>query len=351
LASAPDAELTPPASAGGVPLWQALLGIAVSGAFLVWALKDVRLAEVGRHLRQADLALLLLSSATVTLTFPLRTIRWRILLAGPGGTPGFGPAWRALTVGFMANNVLPARAGEVVRCYAARRFMATPFSTALASVAVERIFDGIVILLLLALALAGGGPREARVGEWQISALAGTAAVVFGGALVFLLILARARERLLPPLERLTRAVLRGRAGDFAVRQLHHLTDGLGTLRSSRDAARVLAWTFAVWLTNAASYVIAYQAFRLQLPAESALTLQGVVALGVAVPQAPGFFGTFEWLSKVVLGLYGVPGEPAVSFAVGVHLCWFVPITAIGLVVLARAGLSLGALRGRAAAP
>jgi len=97
--------------------------------------------------------------------------------------------------------------------------------------------------------------------------------------------------------------------------------------------------------------VLAFRAFDIDLPASAALVLQGVVAVGVAVPQAPGFFGGFEALSRIVLGFYGVGSDQAISFAIAVHMGWFIPITLIGLIMLARASLSLRELRGGSARP
>jgi hypothetical protein len=302
--------------------------------------------------RRANLALLLVSAAAVTATFPLRALRWRVLVAGPGGAVlPYRPLWRAVAIGFMANNVLPARAGELVRGYAGAALTGLPFSTLLASIAVERVFDGIVIVLLLALALGAPGSSGAMViGTTSLDVLAASMAALFVGALVFLVLLARNQARVLPLAERLLQRALPGRASALAVRVLDNVAAGLGVLHSTRDVLRVVVWSFAVWLVNAGSFVIAFLAFGLHVPAASALVLQGVVAFGVAIPSTPGFFGVYEALTRAVLGAYGVPGEQAVSFAIGVHLCWFVPITAIGLAVLARTGLTLRALRAGAAA-
>lgn len=109
----------------------------------------------------------------------------------------------------------------------------------------------------------------------------------------------------------------------------------------------MVIWSFVLWLVNAAAFYTGFLAFHLdRLPFASALLLQGIVAVGVAVPQVPGYFGLFEYTSTVGLGLYGVAKTGAVSFAVGIHLGWFIPITVIGLWTLARANLSLGELRG-----
>jgi len=291
---------------------------------------------------------LLLSVAAVTTTFPLRTVRWRILLAHSAGqAPPFAPLWRATAIGFMANNILPARAGELVRSFAATRLVGVPFTTALASVAVERIFDGVVIGTLFALALAAPDfPAGASIGTTNVSVLAGVMMLAFGGVLVVCVALVRNRAHVLPWLERLLHRLLPERIAAAVARLTHHVADGLGVLHSVRDVLRVLVWSFAVWGMNTLAFILGYYAFGLgHLSVDSALLLQGVVAFGVAVPQAPGFFGGFELLTRLSLELYGVSGDRALSYGFGIHIGWFTPVTLIGLWYLARTGLSLRDLR------
>jgi uncharacterized protein (TIRG00374 family) len=309
-------------------------------------MKGVKFDDVLRHVREADPFWFVASVLAVTVTFPLRAVRWRVLLRSAAPTAPLKPFWDAVAIGFMANNVLPARAGELVRSYAGNRLIGVPFSTALASVAVERIFDGVIILLLLALGVASASfPPDTTIHGTSIAKIASSTAAIFIGALVVLILLARFRTTAEPLGDRLLRRMLPARLADKGIAIFHNLLAGLGVLNSTGDVIQVVAWSFAVWLCNGASYWLAFKAFHLDAPASAALVLQGVVALGVAIPAAPGFFGVFELLSRIVLGVYGIPGDRAASFAIAVHMGWFVPITVIGLIVLARTGLSLKDLR------
>jgi uncharacterized membrane protein YbhN (UPF0104 family) len=216
---------------------------------------------------------------------------------------------------------------------------------------VERVFDGVVLVLLLALAVVlPGFPVGATLKSTSISALAGTMAAVFVGALVFLIVLVQTRERSLPLAERLIRKVTPARVGPTIIRILENLVAGLAVLGSLRDILWVIVWSFAVWLANAASYLLGFYAFGVNVPAGTALLLPSIVAFGVAVPSSPGFFGVFEAICKPVLGFYGISVTQAVTFAIGIHLGWYLPITFLGLVLLARSGLSLHSLRSGAAA-
>lgn len=103
----------------------------------------------------------------------------------------------------------------------------------------------------------------------------------------------------------------------------------------------VLAWTIAHWLCNALAFWLAFRAFGITAPLSAALFLQGLVAIGVAAPQAPGFFGIWELFGQAGLALYGVSGDVAVSWAISYHVLTYIPITLMGAWYFARAGLSV----------
>jgi uncharacterized protein (TIRG00374 family) len=350
LDSAPPAS--PPARAGHGRLWLGLLGIAVSLVFLYVALRDVQPAEFLANVRKANLGLFLLSVALATATFPARASRWRIILAARGAPVAWTPVWHATAIGFMANNVLPARAGEVARAYAASRFVGLPLPRSIGSIAVERVFDGLIVVLLLALVVASFDfPGAVLVAGTSVSAAAAWTGGAFILALAFLFVLVHAPREALAWLAAVLRRLLPARAAELLARIARSFIEGLSILRSPADFVRVVGWSLAVWLINAAAFYSAFLAFHLgPLPFSSALLLQGIVAVGVALPSSPGFFGAFEYCSRVALGLYGVSPDAAASFAIGTHLGWFVPITALGLYRLARSGLSLRELSGGVAA-
>jgi uncharacterized protein (TIRG00374 family) len=279
----------------------------------------------------------------------VRAVRWRIMLSAGGARARAWPVWQATAIGFMANNVLPARGGELARAYAASRLVPCRFTTALGSIAVERVFDGLVIVLLLAVAIAAPGfPAAATIGGRSLSTIAAWTGAVFVALLAFLFAVVHAPAGALGVAGRVLRRLLPPRAAEFLVGLSRSFIEGLSILREPRDFAWVVVWSFALWLLNGVAFYTGFLAFHLdRLPFGSALLLQGIVAIGVAIPSSPGFFGLFEYASRAGLGLYGVAAAGAVSFAVGIHLGWFLPITAIGLWTLARANLSLGDLRGR----
>src|SRR4051812_7662467 len=130
--------------------WRGALGLVVSAVLLWLAFHNVRWGTVAEGLRQANLGLMLLSAAVATCIFPLRARRWRTILDPVARDIPLGKLWRATAIGMMINNVVPARAGEVARAYAlSREEPRVPFAASFASLAVDRVFDAVIILILM----------------------------------------------------------------------------------------------------------------------------------------------------------------------------------------------------------
>jgi glycosyltransferase 2 family protein len=327
------------------------LGIALSALLLWWAFKDAPIAQVLDHIRHANVWLLIAATVVGTCIFPLRARRWRTILDPVAPDLPFWMLWRATAIGMMISNVVPARAGEVARAYAlTRETDRVPFTAAFASIAVDRVFDAAVILLLMFAAmldprLAAGATIAGRpVGNLAFGG------VVFAVAVLTVLYL----MVFFPALVLATYAwVARRIAPRLQERGLSHLTafmSGLGVLRSPRRFLSVFWWTLIHWLVNAAAFYIGFLAFGIDAPFSAALFLQGIIAIGVAVPQAPGFWGTFELLGKLGLALYGVPDGLAVAWGFSYHLLSFIPITLIGAAYFIRMGIHLGDVRAASSA-
>jgi glycosyltransferase 2 family protein len=331
--------------------WQTALGALLTLLLLGWTLRDVQPQELVQQLRDANIALLIVAAIVATAIFPLRAARWVVLLEPIAPTLRFMDAWRSVAIGMMINNVLPARAGEVARAYALSRATPVPFTSAFASIALDRVFDALVVFALMfgamlapafpAGAMIAGRPATALIGTWGVATLA----TVFAGA-----VMVAFRPDVVRALAtRLTRAVVPSwehRVAGF----VEQATAGLAVLRSPSRFLRVVFWTVLHWLTNALAFWLAFRAVGISAPFSAALFLQGLVAIGVAIPSSPGFFGPFEAFAKTGLQIYSVPVTLAVTWAVGFHLLSFVPITALGAWYFSRLGLSLGDLR-RSAAP
>ena len=310
-------------------------------ALIYWTLHGISAAEVAHSLSEADPLLFAGAIICATAIFPVRALRWRTILEPVASRLPFGPLWRATAIGMMVNNVLPARAGELARAYALKKEVQVPFATGLASLVVDRLFDAIVLLLLAALALLdpalsskqtlAGRPLSAfgtGAGAVVLVLLLGTYALIFFPSQLLRLFELFAR-RVSPSVEE------RGR------RVLETFINGLSVLRSPRRFAAVFGWTIGHWLLNAFGIWLAFRAVGITAPFSAALFLQAFIALGTAVPSAPGFFGVFEYMSIAGLSVYGVSRQQAATWAIGYHLFSFVPITLIGAYYFTRLGVKL----------
>lgn len=324
----------------------------VTVLLLAWALHGVDPRAVLSHIAQADPLWFITAIVLATLTFPLRTVRWLVILRGEDGSRlPWAPMWHATSIGFMANNVLPARAGELARAYLVRRQLPVRFTTALASIVVERVFDGLFLVGLMMIALASPSfPRDATVGGVRLASIAGWAAVLFGTMLLIALLVVLRPVWWVALFRRAFHAILPAR---YAGR-LTHLVEGgvagLAVLTSPARFLEVACWSLALWLVNALSFASCFHAFGLAVPSEAALLLQGLIGFGVAIPSSPGFFGPFEAVTRATLAIYGIGAEQAVSYAVAYHIGGFIPITLFGLASLGRTHVRLGDLRQPGAA-
>ena len=318
----------------------AVLGIGVSAFFLWWALKGLSFADMWHHAKTANLSLILLSVAMTTSTFLIRVFRWQLILRtdrdGPVDRP---PLWHAIAIGFMANNVLPLRAGEILRAVAISRLAPVKFASAFSSLVVERLFDGITIIALLFLGLVTAGiPASTKIGDVVVADVAIKMAVLCG-----ILLAGCAATIAFPTLvTRIIRTVIPAPAlATKLIGFVEAIRGGIMALASPARIVAVLLWSFGMWLLNALSFYVGYRAFGIEVGYGGAILQQSVLVLGIAAPSSPGYVGVFEGVIKAVLALFAVPGDLAVAFALTYHVTTFVPITLLGLYSLVKTGLKL----------
>jgi uncharacterized membrane protein YbhN (UPF0104 family) len=227
--------------------------------------------------------------------------------------------------------------------FAATKLSGARFTAAMSSIAVERIFDGLTVIGLLAAGLllsdlppgvVVGGVSLAHAA--QVAGLLSLGALLAAGAIVAFPLAA----------ERLVRRVLpAGKLVDRIVQMIEGIRHGLGSLRSPGLLAGVIVWSVVHWLLNAAALWVTFAAFDIPVGFDGALVLQGVLAIGISVQLTPGFVGQFEAAVVAGLGLYGIPNEIASSYALVYHGATFLPITLAGAWSLARTPVALSDLR------
>lgn len=332
-------------------LWLTVMAIGVSVALLAWALRDVEFEAFLHHVRTARLWPIIGAVAIATTLFPLRVFRWRLLLKQPDGENlPWLTMWHSIAMGFMANNILPFRIGEVVRIVSVSRLGNVSLGASLSSVAVERIFDGLALVFLLTVALFSAGiPDEVSLGAVSLTQAASIAGVLGAAALVAAIVVVAFPQ----PVERLIQLVVPNpKWSAKLVGILEDLRHGMAALRSPVRILGVALWSISLWLLNGLSFYVMFLAFDIPVDFAGALIMQGVLAIGISVPSAPGYVGVFEAAIKLVLvTLYGVSVDVALAYALTYHLTTFIPITLLGLWSVARTGLNFKGLRQAATQP
>jgi len=324
-----------------------VVGVLISLGLLYLALRSVDLGAAWQHARRAETLPLILMVALATLAFPLRVVRWRALLHTTEGVPlPAGPAWHAVAMGFMANNVLPFRAGELLRAYAIGKLAPVPFAGALSSIAVERVLDGLTLLALLAGGLfASGIPADTTIGTLNVTQLVTRigllSGLALGGALAVVLFPGHAARLL-------RRVVPFPALGERLAGLVQAVAAGFAALGSPRRLTAAVVWSGVLWGVNALSFYVGFQAFGIPVSLAGALALQGILAFGIAIPSSPGYVGVFEAAAMAALALYGVPPDIAFAYAATYHVLTFLPITLLGLWSVTRTSIGLGDL-GRSA--
>jgi uncharacterized protein (TIRG00374 family) len=317
--------------------WKIALGLAVSAVALWVTLRHVDREGFVRAVASARPAWLALALGAFVAMFALRAARWAVLL---GGTP-FWPTFHALNIGYLMNGTLPLRVGEVGRAYAVSQRTGVGMARALSSVVVERVMDLAAVVLLFAGFASRVPMPEAFSRAASLGAVSVVVAVVAGAALVAK---AAAFEALLRP--RLPKG---GEGVARAWKRFHELCDGVRAVGSGRRLGLVLALSVAIW---AVTILVAYLAMAAFLPPDAdAAGLMVVVAnLGGALPSAPGGLGVVQGFAQMALVVpFHLPEDRALAFVFVWSLGAQLTSIALGVVGLARLGLSLGQARRQAA--
>jgi glycosyltransferase 2 family protein len=319
-------ESSPPASRR---LLKILLGLAISAALLVVLFWEVDLRDMGARLATTNWSYLAASAALNLLSILVRAWRWHYLFP-PGARPSH--LFRALMIGYMGNNLLPLRAGEIVRVYVASR-RGQRFWTTLATIVVERALDGLAVgMMVAALFLVIPIPASLR---WP--------AVVFLiadlAAILLFAILALAPGAC----SAIIRALFHrwGAAERRLMDVLGTVNEGLAGVRAAHHLLPIAVWSVAIWLLLAASVWTALRAVGFDLPLAASWAVLAFTGLGVSLPSSPGFVGVVQAAAVLALALFGVPRADALSFSLLAHAAQFFPVTLFGLALLLAEHVSL----------
>lgn len=316
------------------------LGFLVTVVFLALVVSRVNVDEVGDAFRHADYRYVVPAVLCTVASYLLRTQRWRIILSPVQRTP-WNVAFPVLMIGFMANNVLPVRMGELVRAHVLGRRALLSRSFSLATIVVERVCDGVMLVLILLLVssrIAVGARGE------QVEFVA---ALVFGAVLLGVVGMLLRQDLVLRVVGAASSVLphrLQNRVGAMA----EAFILGFRAFQHGRAMLGIALLSVAVWCVEATSYYVLMIGFGIgAAPLERVLAaalVMALVNLGSLIPSAPGYVGTFQFFAVAALAPFGVAPGLALSFAVVSHLTQYLLVTTVGLLFMWKENLSLGGI-------
>ena len=322
-----------PSESRSVQPWQVVrmvLGIALAAAFMVLAFRDVEWDQLAKVARGANPAMLLVALLLGSVNLGIRALRWHVLLAPGHPGPFLGTFW-VVTVGYLGNNVLPMRAGDLGRSYLMGRRSGMGGSFALATTAAERVFDAIFLVVLGGLALQGHPALPVWLSRGIV--LLAVAAI---GALLGLLLLPAVWGKLAAwaePQPRMAGLVLRLRQ-----RWLDRFIEGLSSIRHLGRLAIFLILTCCIWGVDAVTTVMVGAALGVRIPLLAAFVILAALGASSAVPLTPGQVGVYQWVASSVAVSYGVSREPALLLAVALQALNYLLLVFWGVLGVFRLG-------------
>ncbi len=311
-----------------------LIGVVVSLVFLYVGLRGLHLDDVWHDMRSARIGWLVPGVAVYFLAVWGRTWRWHYLLRSLKTIP-LRRLFPVVVIGYMGNNVYPFRAGEVIRAYVLKRNEDVSIPASLATIIVERIFDGLVMLLFVFVAL----PFADFKADW-LRDVVFFSTLFFWGAFVAFVVIALRPERMRQIYTWLIDRLLPDRLGARAKGLADHFMLGLENLRRPRDLVMTLVSSVFIWLTETTKYWLVMHAFDFEVSFFVLMTMTAVVNLATTLPSSPGYVGTFDTPGIETLKAYGVRETTAASYTLVLHAALWLPITLLGFYYLYRQGLS-----------
>lgn len=324
--------------------WQFWVGIVISVIFLYIALKGLDLPQVWEVVQSADYWWILPGVGVFMIGMGVRAWRWHYLLRPLKPIPT-RTMFPIMTIGYMGNNIFPYRAGEVLRAAVLRHREAVPISASFATIIVERIFDGVVMLgfIFLNLPQLGRLTQSAGfLGELNIYQISILGAVIFIGALAVFLAAAMfpaVTERIVNQvIDRFLPVRFRDRVRPLVLRFL----SGLESLASPKEALMIFFTTVIIWLLETAKYWFIMHAFPFEVSFYALMLMNGIVNIATTIPSAPGYIGTFDAPGIAVLAAFGVQPEVAAGYTLLLHAALWLPVTALGAYYYLRQPLRWG---------
>ncbi len=309
------------------------VGVALSAIFLILALRGLKLEEFSQDIQQANLLWLIPGIIAYFIAVAVRAWRWAYMLRAE-----YRLSWQRLfpivVIGYMGNNIYPARIGELVRAYILQRKEGVPIPFSVATIFLERLLDAIVMVAFVLIGL----PRVVNLPEGMRSGLT-LASVIFGVATAIFFWLALAPHMAERIASAIITRVLPARLQSIAQSFVSKFVAGMACLRRPTDLLAVVGSSAVVWLIETIKYWCIAQGFHLTVGFVDLMLVNGISNLFTIIPALPGAVGTFDTGSIIALTALGVAREPASAYTLVLHVALWLPVTALGAFFMLREGL------------
>lgn len=348
--------------------WKFWIGIAISALFLYVAFRGIDFSALKKIISTASLEWIFIGFAFYIVNLITRGLRWQYIFKHVKPVSLWAMIGATL-VGYFANNVLPMRLGEIVRAVYIGEKEKCDKSAAFGTIAVERIFDILMAVLVLALTFVLFPFPPEIVGEWSgYFRMAGQGAVLISAVgLASMFIMVRRRKWTLKILEKLT-SFLPDKARGSINKLAFSFIDGLAILSNPLEIFILFLLTALVWITNLWPIWASGMAFGIpgmKFNFEDQIFILTAGSVAAAIPASPGFVGTFHFITKKAIviilsvkfaagGLSGTGIEPqmfgewGLSFALLIHALYILTTTISGAIVLASSGIAFSSLKNQA---
>lgn len=321
-------------------LW---ISILISLLFIIMILYQVDFEKTKEALKNANYFFIPLGIALSLITNIVRSHRWKYVIS-PVKKISLQSLFSGVAIGYMANNLLPARLGEFIRAYMMGKKEGISKSSTLATIVVERIFDGFSLLFfLIVLSFISDLPAWTR----QAGLLA---AVFFVLLSLFLLFVVVKRETGIIFIQKFI-GMFSSRLASRSGKLFDGFITGLGVVKHKKNLFLIFSYSLLVWLIEASTYYVVSFSFNINLPVYVFIITVVIVNLGILIPSAPGYIGSFEFFTISSLAIFSIENSLAFSYAIVLHAVLFLPITMVGLFFFWKENVNLAEAAGIAKMP
>ena len=316
-----------------------LAGMAISLFFLFLLFRKIEFAKLAAAFRDMDYHFLWPAVILTFVSYFFRAVRWRFLLLPLKRIP-LGTLFSATIIGYMANNLLPARLGEFVRAYVLAEKERLPVSSVFATLVIDRLFDGFSVLLILLLTVF---TLQLPLGMEKIQQAMVTGGYVtlaiYVAAMAFIAVLKTRTVRTL----HLVGVLLRpfpAKVSEKVIPMLGSFIEGLRLSRKPSDLVALALSSALIWITATWPIDFLLRAFGLSLPISASMFIIVFLVFAVMVPASPGYVGTYHFACVTALSAFNIQSEKALSIAIVIHGVSFFPVIILGLYYLSKENIS-----------